>query len=135
MAKSTRSGSPPGRSASSPGEELAFDDRLVLVGPETDLAALPAGHPWLKTAKLVAKPDQLFGKRGKNNLLYIDKSFAEVKAWIGERMNRTATIEGASGKTMGVLTHFLIEPSVPHDVEYYLAFTSKRDVDTIHFST
>jgi ATP-citrate lyase beta-subunit len=115
--------------------ELAFDDRLVLVGPDTDLDRLPAEHPWLKTTKLVAKPDQLFGKRGKNNLLYVDKSFDEVKAWIGKRINKEITIEGAGGKTKGRLTHFLIEPFVPHEVEYYLAFTSKRDADVIHFST
>jgi ATP-citrate lyase beta-subunit len=117
------------------GGELAFDDRIVLVTPETDLAALPKTYPWLKTTKLVAKPDQLFGKRGKNNLLAVDKTFDEVKAWIGERMNKEVTIEQTTGKTTGVLTHFLIEPFVPHEVEYYLAFTSHGDTDTIHFST
>jgi ATP-citrate lyase beta-subunit len=117
------------------GGELAFDDRLVLVTPETDLAALPKTYPWLKTTKLVAKPDQLFGKRGKNNLLAVDKTFDEVKAWIGERMNKEVTIEQTTGKTTGVLTHFMIEPFVPHEVEYYLAFTSHGDTDTIHFST
>ncbi|MEN6368903.1 MAG: ATP citrate lyase citrate-binding domain-containing protein, partial [Thermotogota bacterium] len=115
--------------------ELAFDDRLVLVTPETDMAALPKQYPWLKTTKLVAKPDQLFGKRGKNNLLAVDKTFDEVKAWIGERMNKEVTIEQTTGKTTGVLTHFMIEPFVPHEVEYYLAFTAHRDHDTIHFST
>lgn len=117
------------------GGELAFDDRLVLVTPETDMAALPKTHPWLKTTKLVAKPDQLFGKRGKNNLLAVDKSFDETKAWIGERMGKEVTIQQTTGKTTGVLTHFLIEPFVPHEVEYYLAFTSHGDTDTIHFST
>jgi len=117
------------------GAASAADERLVLVGPETNLDALPTEHPWLSTTKLVAKPDQLFGKRGKNNLLYVDKSFDEVKKWIGERINVEVTIEGAGGKTTGVLTHFLIEPFVPHEVEYYVAFTSKRDVDVIHFST
>jgi ATP-citrate lyase beta-subunit len=99
------------------------------------MAALPKEHPWLKTTKLVAKPDQLFGKRGKNNLLAVDKTFDEVKAWIGERMNKEVTIEQTTGKTTGVLTHFMIEPFVPHEVEYYLAFTAHRDHDTIHFST
>jgi ATP-citrate lyase beta-subunit len=117
------------------GGELAFDDRIVLVTPETDLAALPKTYPWLKTTKLVAKPDQLFGKRGKNNLLAVDKTFDEVKAWIGERMNKEVTIEQTTGKTTGVLTHFMIEPFVAHEVEYYLAFTSHGDTDTIHFST
>jgi len=114
---------------------LALDKRLVLVGPETKLDALSAGHPWLRTTKLVAKPDQLFGKRGKSNLLCVDASVDAVEAWISERMSQEVTIEGACGKTKGVLTHFLIEPFVPHEVEYYLAMTSNRDADVIHFST
>ncbi len=114
---------------------LAFEDRLVLVTPETDVAGLPAAYPWLKETKLVCKPDQLFGKRGKNNLLFVDKSFDEVAAWIGERMNVEVTIEGAGGQTTGTLTHFLIEPFVPHEAEYYLAFTAGHEEDKIHFST
>ncbi len=117
------------------GAASTADERLVLVGPDTDLDGLPAQRPWLETTKLVAKPDQLFGKRGVNDLLFVDKSFDEVKTWIGERRNKQVTIEGAGGKTTGVLTHFLIEPFVPHDVEYYVAFTSRRDADVIHFST
>lgn len=115
--------------------ELAFDDRLVLVTPDTDLDGLPAEYPWLKNTPLVAKPDQLFGKRGKNNLLFVNKTFDEVKSWIAARMNKEVTIEQTTGETTGVLTHFLIEPFVPHDAEYYLAFTSKQDADVIHFST
>jgi ATP-citrate lyase beta-subunit len=117
------------------GAASTADERLVLVGPETDLAGLPAEHPWVETTRLVAKPDQLFGKRGKNDLLFVNKSFAEVVQWIGERRNKQVAIEGAGGKTTGVLTHFLIEPFVPHEVEYYVAFTSKRDADVVHFST
>ncbi|MFC2106360.1 ATP citrate lyase citrate-binding domain-containing protein [Candidatus Bipolaricaulota bacterium] len=121
--------------ADASGGELELDDRLVLVTPETDLAGLPAQHPWLKETSLVCKPDQLFGKRGKNNLLFVNKSFDEVAAWIGERMNKEATIEGAGGQTTGLLTHFLIEPFVPHEAEYYLAFTAGHEEDKIHFST
>jgi len=116
-------------------DRFQMDERLVLVTPETDLGALPASHPWLQETRLVCKPDQLFGKRGKNNLLFVDKSFDEVTAWIGERMNKETTIEGAAGKTTGVLTHFLIEPFVPHEDEYYLAFTAGHEADAIHFST
>jgi ATP-citrate lyase beta-subunit len=111
--------------------KLRFDNRLVLVTPETDLAGLPRQHPWLNETKLVCKPDQLFGKRGKNNLLFVNKSFNEVKGWIAERMDEEVAIE----QTSGVLTHFLIEPFIPHDVEYYLAFTAGHEADRIHFST
>ncbi|MBU1050487.1 ATPase, partial [Candidatus Bipolaricaulota bacterium] len=117
------------------GGAFSFEDRLVLVTPETDIAGLPAAYPWLKETKLVCKPDQLFGKRGKNNLLYVNKSFDEVAAWIRERMNKEVTIEQTTGQTTGVLTHFLIEPFVPHEAEYYLAFTSGHEEDNIHFST
>jgi len=120
-------------------EERGFDGvpstRLVLVTPESDLNGLPESHPWLNETKLVCKPDQLFGKRGKNNLLFVDKTFDEVKAWIGERMEQPAVIEGAAGQTAGTLTHFLIEPFVPHDAEYYVAFTAGHEADKIHFST
>jgi len=114
---------------------VRMDDRLVLVTPETDLDRLPSEHPWLTETKLVCKPDQLFGKRGKSNLLFVDKTFDEVKAWIAERMNEEVTIQGAGGETTGTLTHFLIEPFVPHDVEYYLAFTAGHEADRILFST
>ncbi len=116
------------------GNRFTFDDRLVLVTPDTNLATLEKEHPWLLKEKLVVKPDQLFGKRGKNNLLLLDADLKAAKAWIAARMGKEVTIEGASGKTTGVLTHFLVEPFAPHDAEYYLAFTSSRDVDAIHFS-
>jgi len=112
------------------GKPPRFGERLVLVTPDTDLDGLPTEHPWLKTERLVAKPDQLFGKRGKNDLLCIDKPFEGVKRWVKERMGNGVTI----GKTKGRLTHFLIEPFVAHEIEYFLAFTSKRDADLIHFS-
>ncbi len=115
--------------------KLRLDDRSVLVSPKTDLAALPDEHPWLTSERLVVKPDQLFGKRGKNNLLLVNATYDEAKAWIGERMNKQVTIEQTTGVTTGTLTHFLIEPFVPHEEEYYLAFTSKRDADVIYFST
>ncbi|MBN1327654.1 MAG: ATPase [Candidatus Cloacimonetes bacterium] len=115
--------------------KLRFETNQVLIGPQSDLKALTAENPWLKTEKLVAKPDQLFGKRGKNNLLYVNKTWAEVQEWIAERMNKTVTIIQTTGETTGRLTHFLVEKFVPHDDEYYLAITTHRENDTIHFST
>jgi ATP-citrate lyase beta-subunit len=116
------------------GGGLRFDDRLALVTPETGLDALAKNRPWLRTQRLVVKPDQLFGKRGKNDLLLVDAGFEEAKAWIEERMEKTVTITQTTGTTTGTLTHFLVEPFVPHDVEYYLAFTATRAADLIHFS-
>lgn len=116
------------------GDGLRFDDRLALVTPEQGLETLAGDHPWLRDGRLVVKPDQLFGKRGKNNLLLVDAGFEEAKAWIHARMGKEVTIAQTTGETTGILTHFLVEPFVPHDVEYYLAFTSTRGADLIHFS-
>jgi len=117
------------------GGKIEFKANQVLIGPETDLKNLPEDFPWLKSEKLVAKPDQLFGKRGKNNLLFVNKTWSEVQQWIGDRMNKTVTISQTTGQTTGKLTHFLVEKFVPHEKEYYVAITTHRENDTIHFST
>ncbi|HMA76022.1 MAG TPA: ATP citrate lyase citrate-binding domain-containing protein [Candidatus Krumholzibacteriaceae bacterium] len=117
------------------GNGLKLSTKQVLVTPETDIESLSGEHPWLESEKLVAKPDQLFGKRGKNNLLLVGKDWKDVKTWIKERMNKEVTITQTTGETTGVLTHFLVEKFFPHEEEYYLAITTGRESDTIHFST
>lgn len=117
------------------GGRFTYDARLALVAPETDLDALAKAEPWLLKEKLVVKPDQLFGKRGKNNLLLLNASWDAAKKWIKERMNKEVTITQTTGKTTGVLTHFLIEPFTPHGKEYYVAYTTTKDHDVIYFST
>ncbi len=115
--------------------KFKYKAKQVLIGPDTDFKKIEKENPWLKKEKLVAKPDQLFGKRGKNNLLFVNKSWNEVQKWIKERMNKTVTITQTTGKTKGKLTHFLVEKFVEHDEEYYIAITTHREKDTIHFST
>lgn len=39
--------------------------KFASVNPDTNLADLVDANPWLKTEKLVAKPDQLIKRRGK----------------------------------------------------------------------
>ncbi|EGG18733.1 putative ATP citrate synthase [Cavenderia fasciculata] len=95
-----------------------------------ELMTLPA-HSWLQSTKLVVKPDMLFGKRGKNNLVLLNATVVEADQFIKERMGKSVTI---SGKT-GPVTHFIVEPFVPHAVEYYLSVVAKRDVNTISFSS
>jgi ATP-citrate lyase beta-subunit len=107
-----------------------FPGQMVLVTPETDLSVLPREHPWLSQGKLVVKPDQLFGKRGKHGLVKVAASLDEATRWIKERMNVETTV----GKVTDKLTHFLIEPFVPHEGEYYIAIKSDRDGDTLYFS-
>ncbi len=109
-----------------------YDGKVALIDPKTTLEELAKQNPWLKKEKLVVKPDQLIGKRGKHNLILLNATFEEAEKWINERMNREITI----GKVTDKLSHFLIEPFVPHDKnkEYYVAITSNREGDAIHFS-
>ncbi len=114
---------------------FTYEPHQVLIGPEMDFKQIEKENPWLKKEKLVAKPDQLFGKRGKNDLLFVNKDWNEVQKWIKQRMNKKTTIIQTTGETTGTLTHFLVEKFVPHDEEYYVAITTHREHDTVHFST
>ena len=102
----------------------------VLVTPHTDLAVLANVHPWLLSGKLVVKPDQLFGKRKKHGLVLVGGLFDEVCGFIRQQRGKEIVVDGVHD----VLTHFLIEPFVAHDNEYYLAFRSEREHDEIIFS-
>lgn len=113
----------------------AFKERaakLALVTPQTKEADILKDNPWLKTEKLVAKPDQLFGKRGKHGLILVNADWKQAWKWIQERMNKQVTV----GKTAGTLTHFMLEPFTPHgeNEEMYVAISSQRDFDTIFVS-
>ena len=61
-------------------KDFSYRGEIVLVSPETDLDSLAAENPWLKTKKLVVKPDQLFGKRGKLGLVLLDATWDEAQA-------------------------------------------------------
>jgi ATP-citrate lyase beta-subunit len=111
-------------------KDFSFPGKVVLVDPKTKLDDLPNKYKWLTKEKLVVKPDQLFGKRGKHGLIKVNASFDEAKKWIKERMNKDTKV----GKVTDKLTHFLIEPYVPHEGEFYVAIKSNRDGDTVYFS-
>ena len=66
--------------------------RPVQVTQATDYAELLSANPWLKTTRLVVKPDMLFGKRGKHDLVGLDLDFAGVEQFIKARMNKQARI-------------------------------------------
>ena len=111
-----------------------YDGRVALVGPGEDLRKKTEEYPWLKTEKLVAKPDQLFGKRGKNGLICLNKGLEETAAWINERMNKEVTL--LSG-VKGVLTHFIVEVFTPFDAdtrEYYLSLDLDVNGDILRLS-
>ncbi|MFH1654308.1 MAG: ATP citrate lyase citrate-binding domain-containing protein [Pseudomonadota bacterium] len=107
--------------------------KLALVTPDTDPKELVKTHPWLEEEKLVVKPDQLFGKRGKHKLLCLNANWKDAWDWTYERMNQEVTV----GETKGTLTHFLIEPFFKHaeDDEWFVAIRSERERDIIYFST
>lgn len=112
-------------------DDFAYKGEVALIGPETDPDHLVSENPWLLEKRLVVKPDQLFGKRGVHGLVMLNASWEEVKEYLKKNMNREVTIGGVKG----TLTHFLVEPYVPHDKEFYVAISSDRDGDTIYFST
>ncbi len=119
-------------------------DKIVTVGPDTKTAELPKLHGWLTKEKLVVKPDQLIKRRGKNHLVLVGVTFEEAKQWIGEKSKLPITIHGkfdADGKpadkgAVGQLTHFIIEPMVPHREvdEYYVSIMSTNTGDAVLFS-
>lgn len=110
--------------------DFSYKGNLVLVSPDTDLDNLPAENPWLKTERLVVKPDQLFGKRGKHGLVLLNARWDDAGSFIKKNMGAQVTVGGIEGR----LTHFLIEPFVPHKEEQYIAISSDYEGDNIYFS-
>jgi ATP-citrate lyase beta-subunit len=112
------------------GDGAVFGGKAAAVTPLTDWDRLEGENPWLQKEKLVVKPDQLIGKRGKHGLILLDADLAAVKRWVQERMGKPVTV----GPVTGVLDHFIVEPFLPPSKEYYLAIKSDRDGDAIYFS-
>ncbi|MBI2669166.1 ATPase [Candidatus Woesearchaeota archaeon] len=110
--------------------QLNLEYKAVLITPETKIQELPSLYPWLLREKLVIKPDQLFGKRKQYNLVLAEVSFDEVLRFLEQHRNKLISL----GKATDTLTHFLLEPFIPHQEEYYLAIISERDSDIIYFS-
>ncbi len=113
------------------GGKFKLPEERALVTPARSIDEAASEHPWIKEKKLVVKPDQLFGKRGKHGLILLNADFDEAKRWIEERMNSLVEITGVKGR----LTHFLVEPYIEHDEEYYIAIKDDREEDHIYFST
>ncbi|GAI49578.1 unnamed protein product, partial [marine sediment metagenome] len=113
------------------GGKIELPSKLILISEGENLIdyAKKPGFKWLKQDKLVVKPDQLFGKRGESNLLLLDASLDKAAAFIRANRGRKVLV----GNTQGFLTHFLVEPYVRHDVEYYLALRTERERDVLHY--
>jgi len=106
--------------------------KSVQATKDTNFRLLPEEHPWLLTTKLVVKPDMLFGQRGKHGLVLLDATLEQAEKFCIDWFAKPfLEINGAKGE----VTHFIIEPFVPHEEEYYLSIESLRDGDLISFST
>ncbi|MCJ7443294.1 MAG: ATPase [Methanotrichaceae archaeon] len=110
--------------------EFSYKGNVILVGPETDLEKMAEKNLWLKSEKLVVKPDQLFGKRGKHRLVLLDATWDQAKNYIKENMGVEMVVGGVAGR----LSYFLVEPFVPHMNEFYVAINSDNGGENIFFS-
>ena len=110
--------------------EFNYHNKLVIIDCDKDLEKVISENPWIQSEKVVVKPDQLFGKRGKANLILLDASCDEMKDFCYNNLNRVCEI----GNVRGELKRLLVEPFVPHEKEYYVSITSDRENDIIHFS-
>ena len=88
-------------------------------------------HPWVNECPLVVKPDQLIKRRGKAGLLGLNVDWLGVQQWVSARMNENVTVDGVTGP----LTHFIVEPFVPHasSDEYYVCIQSDRAGEEVLF--
>ncbi len=121
------------------GFHYGFKSVLVTSGAELLEIANKHGFEWLKQEPLVAKPDMLFGKRGKNDLVLFrtnkpgDVTLEEAAKWIDAKSAHNTTL--LSGQS-GVLTHFIVEPFTPHtqEQEYYVSATTVGEDDVLYMS-
>ena len=110
------------------GHELPLN--AALITPETNYESLLKAEPWLATNKLVVKPDMLFGQRGKHGLVKLNAEWEEAKEWVQEKMGSTVTVNGVDGE----LSHFIVEPFLAHEHEFYLGIHMERQANVISFS-
>lgn len=71
---------------------LQVKAEMLQGGSESGFAKIEQDNPWLASTPLVVKPDQLIKRRGKAGLLAVNKTWAEVQAWISERMGKSQEV-------------------------------------------
>jgi len=121
------------------GFHYGFKSVLVTSGEELKEKAKEEGFEWLNNEPLVAKPDMLFGKRGKNDLVLFkvnkpgDVTLEDAAKWIDEKQSQEVTL--LSGQK-GHLSHFIVEPFTPHtqEQEYYISATTVGEDDVLYMS-
>ncbi len=129
--------------------DFTYAYETVLVQNGAELAEAAKENAWLNDKMLVAKPDMLFGKRGKNDLVLFkdvkpgDVTLAKATSWIDEKSSSKQEVffsfdgDKPTGEpSVDMLTHFLVEPFMPHtqEEEYYISATCVGDADMLYMS-
>ncbi|MDY0123652.1 ATP citrate lyase citrate-binding domain-containing protein [Sulfurimonas sp.] len=129
--------------------DFTYAYETVMVQNGSELTKAAKEKKWLKEKTLVAKPDMLFGKRGKNGLVLFkdakpgDVSLAKASSWIDEKSSEKQSVyfsfdgDTPTGEAkVDMLTHFIVEPFTPHsqEEEYYISATCVGDDDVLYMS-
>lgn len=129
--------------------DFSYAYETVMVQNGSELTKIAKEKKWLKEKTLVAKPDMLFGKRGKNGLVLFkdskpgDVSLAKAASWIDEKSSEEQSVyfsfdgDTPTGEAkVDMLTHFIVEPFTPHsqEEEYYISATCVGDDDVLYMS-
>jgi len=129
--------------------DFTYSYETVLVQNGAELKEAAEEKTWLKEKTLVAKPDMLFGKRGKNGLVLFkdqkpgDVTLEKAASWIDEKCSEKQEVYFSfDGDTpvgepsVDMLTHFIVEPFTPHsqEEEYYISATCVGDEDMLYMS-
>ena len=129
--------------------DFTYAYETILVQNGKELKEASKDYSWLNDKALVAKPDMLFGKRGKNDLVLFkdskpgDVSLSKATSWIDEKSSSEQSVyfsfdgDTPTGEPkVDMLTHFIVEPFTPHDQseEYYISATCVGDNDMLYMS-
>ncbi len=129
--------------------DFTYAYETVLVENGAQLKEEAKTKIWLASKALVAKPDMLFGKRGKNGLVLFkdakpgDVTLEKAASWIDEKASEKQNVyfsfEGDTPQgeaKSDFLTQFIVEPFTPHaqEEEYYISATCVGDDDVLYMS-
>ncbi|KAF6000575.1 ATP citrate lyase [Cyanidiococcus yangmingshanensis] len=106
--------------------------RAVQVTASRGLLQSVPEHPWLSTCRLVVKPDMLFGRRGKQNLVLLDADLSKAAGFSEDLIHTRGDIEVQG--IWGRVSTCIVEPYIPHENEFYLSIQSVRQGNLIGFS-
>ncbi len=119
--------------------DFKFQFKSILAHTGEDLKNQAELHDWLKSEGLVVKPDMLFGKRGLNQLVFLqnnkpgDVDLDAAANWIDSQSSfEKVLICGARGS----LKTFIVEPFFAHDStqEMYISCSTTLEHDILYLS-